>query len=246
MKATDGRLVVKGAVQSLIVVSPDPRTERLVPVLRGLVDSSVCPFAEHCLDEPFGFAVRSWSIRSGTKVANLDAFAMRSPRLGNVTGAVVGHYPLDGDPVGSEPSNGAIEKPNTSIGFLVWQNFDVSGPAGVVDTYMDGFPSGLLAAGSGASAPGHSMAGLVETAEFFDVDMDQLTGVTPAVSVRWFRRFELGKAVQPNPFKDERHRREWHVQFLCDLRTGHSQPPQRLDDLDSLGGCSCWRVVWAR
>ena len=89
-----------------------------------------------------------------------------------------------------EPGNGSFEEPYTGHGFLVGKHFDVRDTAGVIDTHVHCFPTGITTVVSGAPA-GDSVSWLVEPAEFLDVDVDQLAWMASAVSVWWFWRLEL-------------------------------------------------------
>ena len=66
-------------MESLVVVSPDPRSERLLALVRGLVDQNVCPFFEHSLDETFGFAVCARPIGARSQVSDLEFAARVGP-----------------------------------------------------------------------------------------------------------------------------------------------------------------------
>jgi hypothetical protein len=128
-------------VESLVVVSPDPGLKRLAALIRGLVDRSVGPLAQHGLNEAFCFAVRSWPIRAGAQVPDLDLCAVFGPGVGHVRGAVIGHDSFDGDAVLREPADRSVQETDAGLGFLIGEHFDVRDAAGVIDTDMHGFPT---------------------------------------------------------------------------------------------------------
>ena len=63
--------------------------ERLGAVDAAGIGEAVCPFAEQCLDECFGFAVGLWSAGSGVAAADLEFLAGGGPGVGAVAVAVV-------------------------------------------------------------------------------------------------------------------------------------------------------------
>ena len=142
-----------------------------------------------------------------------DLGAVLGPGVRDVGGAVVGHDSFNGDAVGGEPGDGPIEEPDAGGCFLVGQDLVVG------------------------DAAGDTVAGFVETAELFDVDVDQLAGMAVAISIRWLWRFEFGEPVQTDPFQHWGHRRQRHVEFLGDLGAGHRQLAQLLDERFGLGRC---------
>ena len=79
----------------------------------------------------------------------------------DVGGAVVGHDSFNGDAVGGELGDGPIEERDAGGCFLVGQDLDVG------------------------DAVGDVVAGFVETAVLFDVDVDQLAGMAAAIPIRF-------------------------------------------------------------
>ena len=90
-----------------------------------------------------------------------DLGAVLGSGVRDVGGAVVGHDSFNGDAVGGEPGDGPIEERDAGGCFLVGQDLDVGDAAGDV------------------------VAGFVETAELFDVDVDQLAGMAAAIPIRF-------------------------------------------------------------
>ena len=165
-----------------------------------------------------------------------DLGAVLGPGVRDVGGVVVGHDSFNGDAVGGEPGDGPIEERDAGGCFLVGQDLDVGDAVGVIDTDVHGFPADAMVVVAWFSA-GDVVAGFVETAELFDVDVDQLAWMAAAISIRWLWRFEFGEPVQTDPFQHCGHRRQRHVEFLGDLGAGYAQLAQLLDERFGLGRC---------
>ena len=158
-----------------------------------------------------------------------------------VTGAVVAHHALDGDPVGGVEGDRSPQEAGGGGASLVVEHFDVGQARGVVDADMHELPTlrGAAAAGTpvgvlALASPGDAMTNAGDDPELLDVDMDQLARPRALVAVRRLGRLEPGELAQPDPGQDRRHRRERHRQRHRDLRAGHPQPTQRRDHLNAI------------
>jgi hypothetical protein len=65
----------------------------------------------------------------------------------------------------------------------------------------------------------------LDTAELFDVDVQQLAGARALVSIRRFQRLEPAALSQPDPQEHRGHGRECHPEHLGNLGRGHPQAP---------------------
>ena len=173
----------------------EPERELLCALRGGFVDVSVGPLAQGSLDEAFGLAVGLRSKRSGVAMAEteLDAAGVEGP--GAVAPSVVGEYSPDGDAKTSVIVDGRGEKGGRTDGGLVRVELGAGDTGVVVDTDVDVFPSGALSTVS--SVVGHAVAGPVETAQFLDVEMEQVAGVRVFVAADGRRRLEGAEAGQP-------------------------------------------------
>ena len=117
---------------------------------------------------------------------------------------VVAHDPFDGDAALREPGDCSLDEPDCGVGLFVGEDLDVGHAAGVVDAHVDGFPSGALGVVTGSSA-GDMVAWFVETAELFDVNVDEFAWVPAAVSVWRFNGVEARQAVEADPFEHGAH-----------------------------------------
>ena len=73
---------------------------------------------------------------------------------------------------------------------------------------------------------------ILDPSELLDVDVDQLTGTSSLVALRWLQT-EPAELAHPDPGQDPGHGRQRHIQSRGDLHGGHPQPPQRRDDLNA-------------
>ncbi len=193
---------------------------------------AVGPFAQHGLDESFGFAVGAGPVRAGAEVVDPEPFDRGGVDFGAVAGAVVGHDALHVDAMLGEPGDRSFQERDAGGAFLVGEDLDVGEAAGVVDRDVDVLPAGLVGAPVALAAAGDSMTGTFEPAELLDVDVDQLAGVAAAVPVRWFRWLEPRQPVQPEAAQHRAHRRRRHVQLGRDPRARPPQPTQLFDHRD--------------
>src|SRR4029450_13766676 len=73
-----------------------------------------------------------------------------------------------------------------------------------------------------------------DDAKLLDVDVDELARVAALVAVGRLGRPEAAELAQSDALEDGRDCRQRHPQTLGDLGAGHPQPPQRLNDLDTI------------
>ena len=73
---------------------------------------------------------------------------------------------------------------------------------GVVDADMDELPADAAAVALAGAVAGDAMADLVELAELFDVDVDQLAGPLALVAAGWFGRLQGAQPVEAQALED--------------------------------------------
>jgi hypothetical protein len=156
----------------------------------------ISPFAERSLDEALGLAVGLWRVRSGSDVFEAESLASVSEGKGFVAGAVVSHDALNAQTeAGIEGDGGTQESDGTGLGFI-WQDVSEADAGSVVDTDVDEFPSDAARIALADAMAGDAMAGTLESAELFDVDVDQLARLLALVSADWLCRLESLEVVE--------------------------------------------------
>jgi hypothetical protein len=74
----------------------------------------------------------------------------------------------------------------------------------VVDSDMDQFPAGALAAAIAGAAPSDAVVNAAETTEFFDIEMDDPAGPVALVARVGFLRLEAGEPAEATAFENAR------------------------------------------
>ena len=82
-------------MRTVPIVTMEPSWQLGSAFFRGVVGLGISPFAESCLDEPFGFPVGLRRIGPGADVLEAKALAGFAEGNGFVAGAVVRHDTLD-------------------------------------------------------------------------------------------------------------------------------------------------------
>src|SRR4051812_41766255 len=90
-------------------------------------------------------------------------------------------------------------------------------------------PARPLARLVAAAAAVGGETGVFEPGEPFDVDVDELAGMTAAVTVRWLSRLEPPQSIQADALEHRAHRRGRQVQRGGNPGRGPTQLPQFLD-----------------
>ena len=126
-----------------------------------------------------------------------ECFAGEGVDGGAVAGAVVGHDPLDLDPVRAEVGDCATEKADRCGCLLVFEHFDVGEPGRVIDAGVDVFPADPAASLSAVARD--TVAGTSNTAELLDLDVEELAWPFALVAVRRLGRLEPRQLAQPDP-----------------------------------------------
>ena len=164
----------------------------------------------------------------------------------DIGGTVVGHEPLDPDPVAGVESGGATQEADRRRRLLIGQHLGVGEAAVVVDRDVHELPADRQPAAALevdargvvvlAQAVPDALAGAaLEPAQPLDIDVHELARP---------RAFVPHGRLEPDPAEpadaaaaeNHRHRRQRHPQRLGDLGGGEAQPAQRHDQLDPLAG----------
>ena len=132
-----------------------------------------------------------------------------------VAGAVVGHHARDIDAELAVVGDGGLEEGGDTVAGLVGMDLDEAHAGVVIDADVDVVPAGPGRAL--AAVAGDAVAGLIETRELLDVQVQQLTGVLPLVTADGRGRFEGIEPVKPCPAQDAADGGGGHPHGPCDL-----------------------------
>ena len=200
---------------SVVVVEVQVRGEPLSAFIRVRVREAISPLTQHRLDEALDLAVRPWRVGFGAFV--LDAgLAAQLPELpADERRSVVGHDSLDIDLEPAEPAHRVLEEGAGGLAPLVLVNLCVGEPGSIVGGHVDELEALLLR--PERSVPGDAMTDPIEASEALDINMKQLSGVIPFVTLRWRSRLEAPEPAQSLTAADPGYRRETDPGQHCDL-----------------------------
>ena len=116
--------------------------------------------------------------------------------MGFVARSVVGHDPFDGDVEAPVPGDGGFQEGDGAVLFLVGHDVSEAEAGVVVDADVDELPADPPAAALAGSILGDAVAYPIETAQFFDIDVDHLAGVIALIAAHRLRRLQVAPAVE--------------------------------------------------
>lgn len=190
----------------------------------------VSPFSECGLDEAFGLAVCLRGIRLDPDVLYAELLAGAFEVFGDIAASIVGHDALDRDAEAFEVGDCCDQECDGAVFCLVGENINAGDTRMVVDGDMSELPTCAAVAGA---EPGYSVAGAVEAAEFFDVEMDDLAGLFALVARAGLLRLEAGKPAKAASFENARDRGFGDSEVVGDVLLGAALPAQGFDGVAS-------------
>ncbi len=142
--------------------------------------------------------------------------------VGDVAGAVVGHHARDGDAEAGVVGDGRFQEGGGAVGGLVGQDL-AEGHAGViVDADVDELPADAAAVALSGSVAGHAVAGLFETAELLDVEVDHFAWRLALVADDGCERVQVPGPAQLRSPQDAAHRGRRDPGIFGDLLAGEA------------------------
>ena len=193
-ESADRRIIAEAGVGAMPVVVVEPGVEMGGAVWGGKVGAGVGPFAEGSLDEALGLAVGAGGVGPCEAVANAQAAASLAEGAGAVTGAVVGEEASDAYAERAIVGHGGVEELHGRAAALIGQDLGEGDAGMVVDGDVDELPAGGARA-SGLVA-GNAVAGALEAAESFDVEMEQFAGSVVLVAANGGGGVEIAETVE--------------------------------------------------
>jgi hypothetical protein len=209
-------------VSASVVVVVEIVHEGVCAVLVCGVGVGADPAVEECLDEAFGFAVCLWAADAGVARGDAALFPGALEAF-----AVVGEDLFDLDAVAAVEAAAAVEEVEGVGGCFGGVAGGVCEPCSVVDADEQVVPAGFAFGAVGQACVG--VAGPLDAAEPFDVDVDQLAGPLPFVADHRLTHgwVEAGDAVAA---EDRVHRRDRYAELPADRVRPRPELPAGLED----------------
>src|ERR1700733_1345525 len=104
----------------------------------------------------------------------------------------------------------------------------------IVDGQMQVFPADASALALSFAIAGNPVPGALETAELFDIDMDQLAGTFALIAAHRLGRFQRRDGAKPQSVQHATDRCRRNPEIARDLLAGKTLAPKRFDLLCSL------------
>jgi len=199
---------------SLLIVEVKPTRQLPRARVAAAVEAEVGPFAQERLDEALGLAVCAGRVRARSMVAQGQTPAGRAEAVRAISRAVVGEQRLDGDAVAGEPLAGAACERCTGAPALVGQDLHVGQSRKVIDSHVDELPAGALALP--CATPRDAMSRASEASQLLDVEVEQIAGLPPLVTVGGLRRLQRRHRADSVSGEDSTDRRDRHAELLGD------------------------------
>jgi len=192
---------MQGRMRSVEIVVMEEEGEEDGAVVAGLIRASIGPFAGNGLDKAFGLAIGLWAVRFGEEMLEAEFLAGSGKEFGAVARALVGEDALDGDAMGLVEGDGLVESGQDAGSFFIREETGKGQTGMVIDGDMEGLdPGAWIAVGAIA---GGADAGLMEAAEFFNIQMKEFAGRGALITDdRRFGRFEGTEAIEAMTAED--------------------------------------------
>src|SRR5687767_13003373 len=202
---------MKAGMGSMLIVEAHPGWQSGAAFVGSGVGKCIGPFALQRLNEALRLAIGLRTVRSRAFGGDVHPATRLSRGAGAIGAAVVGEYPLNLNASAPEFAHRTQPEARRGVALLVGQDFDIAKPRTVVDGNVSIFPA---VAGARRMAPaGNPMPGSRETAEFLDIEVDQLARALPFVALNRLRRRKLAQAAQTDSPQHCAHRRACHRQL---------------------------------
>jgi hypothetical protein len=179
-------------------------------------------------------------IRFGGEVFDPKLFASERKGLRTIATAVIGHDAIDSDAEASVVGDSGEQERNGTFLLLVWKDIGPSDTGMIINGDVNEVPTDALAAAMAAATASDAVTDRIESAELFDIEMNDLTGRSALVSwarLLWFEGREQAEAAAVDNARDGGC---GDADLSCDLRLGVALPTQNLDD----SACGRRGLVW--
>src|SRR5450631_2206750 len=209
-----------------------PARELVAPLLRVLVCTSIGPLLHCSSDEAFCLAIGTWSVRPGKAVFDAQPFASAGEQTRTISRAVVCQQRAEAYAESSVIGQSLVQEGHSGLGFFIWEEGREGDPGVVIDGDMHVLPA--HAAGAVGQVAGNAMAGLGDTAQFLDVQMEHVAGPLVLVTLHRLAGFQIAHAAELEPAQDAADSGAAKVRLLGDPQPGPALPAQSLNQLHLL------------
>ena len=180
------------------------------------------------MDEAFCLSVGAWSVGPGKPVLDVLLVEELAEIAFAVAASVVGEHAAHGEAEAGEVGAGHVEEELRRAAGLVRQNSGKADAAVIVDGDVQVLVTGA-ARFAGAVAV-DAMAGLDDTGQALDIEVDQIAWMFVLVAHHRRRRIQRAQPVEPGPAQDAADSGTAQSQRQADAQAVIAQPAQR-DDL---------------
>src|SRR6266446_1241613 len=123
-----------------------------------------------------------------------------SSRRAGIARAIVRHHALEPDAKLCKISNGGLKEGDRTLLALIGQHLHERDPRGIVDADMDELPTDAVVTVDRARiSPGDAVAHRADSAELFDIEMDELARMLAFITPYRFGRLQGTELVQSQP-----------------------------------------------
>ena len=188
---------------AMVVAVVKPAIPPGLALLGVMVSKTVRPFAQGALDEALGLAMGLWAIGTGELVTDAQALAGRAEVPRTKGAAVVGQETTHRDAQAGVVGYGVLQESHGARGALVGLHPAEGHARVVVDRHEQELPAG--AGDTVATVAGYPMAHAFNTAEFLDVNVQEVARGGVLVTLDRPHRLEVALFGQPLPRQDPAH-----------------------------------------
>src|SRR5215210_3653712 len=215
-------------MRSVPIVAVQPKGEIAASLIGGGVGSCVSPLSQRGLYEALGFSIGLWGIGAGPDRLDVEPVAGADKCFRPVARAIVGHDAADGDAEASIVGGGGLQESDGALLLFIGKDAGGGEARMVIDGHMDELPSGTSSTAVADNITRNAMAGSIETAELFDVDVDDLAGRGALVMGTWRLWLKGRKQTEAPSFEDAGNAGFGDAQLSRDLLLGAALPAQTL------------------
>jgi hypothetical protein len=192
---------MKSAMRSGVVIVEQVEREAGITMAAGTVATSVGPFPGEGLDEAFGLAIGLWTIGPGEAMSDSKFTTRIGEGVRAIGDAIIGEHGGDFDAMEGVEADHLLQGTDDAGDLFVGMDAGEAQPRVVVDRYVQRLDSGAFVTISAIT--GAADARPFESAELFDVKMDQFTRGIAFVADNWRRSWlERFEQIQSVTFED--------------------------------------------